>query len=125
MKIFLTGGAGYIGSHMVAALGEQGHEVLVYDNLSTGHKDSRLFGKLIVGDLNDKALLRKSLHDFKPDAVLHFAAFIQVGESVREPLKYYRNNSVNAVNLLDAMMDEGTRNFIFSSTAAVYGHPRV
>lgn len=124
MRIFITGGAGYIGSHMVAALGEKVVDVLVYDNLSTGHRDALLSGKLIVGDLNDKALLRKILHDFKPDAVMHFAAFIQVGESVREPLKYYRNNSVNAVNLLDAMMEEGINNFIFSSTAAVYGHPR-
>jgi UDP-glucose 4-epimerase len=89
MKILITGGAGYMGSHMVAALGEMGYEILVYDNLSTGYRDSLLYGKLVVGDLGDKALLEKTLREFKPDAVMHFAAFIQVGESVKEPLKYY------------------------------------
>ena len=123
MRILITGGAGYIGSHVVAALGEKGADILVYDNLSTGHKDSLLYGKLVVGDLSDKLLLEKTIKAFKPDAVLHFAAFIQVGESVREPLKYYRNNSGNAVNLLEAMTEHGVRNFIFSSTAAVYGNP--
>jgi len=123
MRILITGGAGYIGSHVVAALGEKGADILVYDNLSTGHQDSLLYGKLVVGDLNDKLLLEKTIKAFKPDAVLHFAAFIQVGESVREPLKYYRNNSGNAVNLLEAMTEHGVRNFIFSSTAAVYGNP--
>ncbi len=123
MRILITGGAGYIGSHVVAALGEKGADILVYDNLSTGHKDSLLYGKLVVGDLNDKLLLEKTIKAFKPDAVLHFAASIQVGESVREPLKYYRNNSGNAVNLLEAMTEHGVRNFIFSSTAAVYGNP--
>ena len=123
MKILITGGAGYIGSHIVAALGEKGHEVLVYDNLSTGHRDSLLYGKLVVGDLSDKTLLKKTVRAFKPDAVMHFAAFIQVGESVQEPLKYYSNNSGNTVNLLNAMADAGVRNFIFSSTAAVYGNP--
>ena len=123
MKILITGGAGYIGSHVVAALGEKGADILVYDNLSTGHKDSLLYGKLVIGELNDKLLLEKTIKAFKPDAVLHFAAFIQVGESVREPLMYYRNNSGNAINLLEAMTDHGVRNFIFSSTAAVYGNP--
>ena len=123
MRILITGGAGYIGSHVVAALGEKGADILVYDNLSTGHQDSLLYGKLVVGDLNDKLLLEKTIKAFKPDAVLHFAAFIQVGESVREPLKYYRNNSGNAINLLEAMTEHGVRNFIFSSTAAVYGNP--
>ena len=123
MRIFVTGGAGYIGSHMVAALGEQGYEVLVYDNLSTGCRDSQLYGRLIVGDLSDRALLETTLREFRPDAVIHFAAFIQVGESVKEPLKYYQNNSVNAINLLNAMMDLGINKFIFSSTAAVYGNP--
>jgi UDP-glucose 4-epimerase len=123
MKILITGGAGYIGSHVVAALGEKGYEVLVYDNLSTGYRDALLYGRLVVGDLNDKTLLEKTVRAFKPDAVMHFAAFIQVGESVQEPLKYYSNNSGNTINLLDAMADAGVRNFIFSSTAAVYGNP--
>ena len=123
MKIFITGGAGYIGSHIVKALGEKGYEVLVYDNLSTGYRDSLLYGTLVIGDLSDKALLEKTLRGFKPDAVMHFAAFIQVAESVTDPLKYYHNNSVNAIDLLSAMMDLGVNKFIFSSTAAVYGHP--
>ncbi len=123
MKILVTGGAGYIGSHIVAALGEKGDEILVYDNLSTGFRDSLLYGKLVTGDLNDRPLLEKTINDFKPDAVMHFAAFIQVGESVREPLKYYLNNSVNTLNLLEAVSKARVRNFIFSSTAAVYGNP--
>lgn len=123
MKILVTGGAGYIGSHIVMALGEKGDEILVYDNLSTGFRDALLYGKLIVGDLNDRQLLEKTINDFKPDAVLHFAAFIQVGESVQKPLKYYLNNSVNTINLLDAALNAGVRSFIFSSTAAVYGNP--
>lgn len=124
MKIFITGGAGYIGSHIVSALGEKGQEVMVYDNLSTGHRDALLQGTLVVGDLGDAELLRKTLLDFKPDAVMHFAAFIQVGESVLKPMKYYNNNSANTVRLLEAMTDLGVRNFIFSSTAAVYGDPQ-
>ena len=123
-KIFVSGGAGYIGSHMVASLGEKSFDVLVYDNLTTGHRDALLSGKLVVGDLSDTHLLRSTLHDFKPDAVIHFAAFIQVGESTLDPLKYYVNNSMNTINLLDAMTKEGLNNFIFSSTAAVYGHPK-
>ncbi len=123
MKIFVTGGAGYIGSHMVAELAEKGFDILVYDNLSTGHADALVSGKLVVGDLGDAQLLGSTLHDFQPDAVMHFAAFIQVGESVREPLSYYRNNSMNALSLLEAMTKEGIKNFIFSSTAAVYGNP--
>jgi UDP-glucose 4-epimerase len=124
MKIFVTGGAGYIGSHMVAVLGEKGHDIMVYDNLSTGHRDALLYGALTVGDLSDRELLRRTLRTFKPDAVMHFAAFIQVGESVREPIKYYANNTANAITLLSAMRGESIRNFIFSSTAAVYGHPK-
>jgi UDP-glucose 4-epimerase len=123
MKIFITGGAGYIGSHVVRTLGEQGHEVLVYDNLSKGHREAVLHGRLIVGDLADTALLEQTLYEFRPDAVMHFAAFIEVGESVREPLKYYRNNTANAMNLLDAMLRNNVKTFIFSSTAAVYGIP--
>ncbi len=123
MKILVTGGAGYIGSHIIAVLGEKGDEVLVYDNLSTGFRDSLLYGKLVVGDLNNRKLLEKTLDAFKPDAVMHFAAFIQVGESVKKPLKYYLNNSVNTINLLDAALNAGVSNFIFSSTAAVYGNP--
>jgi len=122
-NILITGGAGYIGSHVVAALGERGYAVLTYDNLSKGHRDAVLQGELIVGDLADTALLEKTIKDFRPDAVMHFAAFIEVGESVREPLKYYHNNAANAINLFSSMEKFGVRKLIFSSTAAVYGNP--
>jgi UDP-glucose 4-epimerase len=123
MRVLVTGGAGYIGSHVVKLLGEKGHEVLVYDNLSTGHDWAVLYGNLVVGDLADRRLLTETLSGFLPDAVIHFAAHIQVEESVREPLKYYRNNSFNALNLLECMNAVGLRKLIFSSTAAVYGIP--
>ena len=123
MKIFITGGAGYIGSHVVKALGEAGHELLIYDNLSTGHEWAVLHGRLVRGDLADTILLNGILSAFRPDAVVHFAASIQVEESVREPLKYYRNNVVNSIHLLETMTRHGIRNFIYSSTAAVYGIP--
>lgn len=123
MKILITGGAGYIGSHVVRALGEAGHELLIYDNLSTGHDWAVLYGRLVKGDLADTMLLNDTLSDFRPDAIMHFAASIQVEESVREPLKYYRNNVVNSVNLIEAMIGNNIRKFIYSSTAAVYGIP--
>jgi UDP-glucose 4-epimerase len=125
LKVFVTGGAGYIGSHVVLALGEAGHEVLVYDNLSTGNREAVLHGELVVGDLADRALLTATLERFRPDVVMHFAASIEVGESVGDPLKYYRNNSANALNLLETMRATGIGRFIFSSTAAVYGNPPV
>jgi UDP-glucose 4-epimerase len=123
MKILVTGGAGYIGSHVVKVLGQKGCEILVYDNLSTGHEWAVLSGKVVKADLADKASLTKVLHDFRPDAVMHFAAFIQVEESVREPLRYFRNNTANTLNLLEALSENGIKSFIFSSTAAVYGIP--
>jgi UDP-glucose 4-epimerase len=122
-RIFVSGGAGYIGSHVVKALGEAGHEVLVYDNLSTGNDWAVLFGELVVGDLENLVLLEKTLADFRPDAVIHFAASIEVNESVRQPLKYYRNNTMNALGLLETVRKLGISRFIFSSTAAVYGVP--
>jgi UDP-glucose 4-epimerase len=123
MKILVTGGAGYIGSHMVRTLGELGHEVVAYDNLSTGFKDSVLYGTLRVADLADTASLDAMFAEEKFDAVAHFAAHIVVDESVREPIRYYRNNFVNALNLIDACVRHGVGRFIFSSTAAVYGIP--
>src|SRR5512135_1447251 len=123
MRILVTGGAGYIGSHVVKALGEEGYEVLVLDNLSTGNDWAVLHGILVKGDLSDKPLLNEVMEDFTPDAVMHFAASIQVEESMREPLKYYRNNTVNTLNLLEVMKENGVKDFIFSSTAAVYGIP--
>jgi UDP-glucose 4-epimerase len=123
MKIFVTGGAGYIGSHVVKLLGEAGHDILVLDNLSTGHEWAVLYGRLLQADLADKAVVRDSLSTFRPDAVIHFAASIQVEESVREPLMYYRNNVANTLNLLEAMVETGVTRFIYSSTAATYGIP--
>jgi UDP-glucose 4-epimerase len=122
-KILVTGGAGYIGSHVVKALGERGHELLVFDNLSTGHRELVLYGELVVGDLVDKELLATVIGDFKPYAVMHFAASIQVFESVQDPMKYYRNNTVNTINLIDILVKNGVENIVFSSTAAVYGVP--
>lgn len=123
MKIFVTGGAGYIGSHIIKLLGENGHDIVVYDNLSTGHDWAVLFGKLIRGDLENKALVSESLRSFKPDAVIHFAASIQVEESMRLPLMYYRNNVANTLNLLEAMTENNVEYLIYSSTAATYGMP--
>jgi UDP-glucose 4-epimerase len=123
MKILVTGGAGYIGSHMVCALGEKRHDIVVYDNLSTGHRDSVLFGRLVVADLADAAALDRLFSTEGFDAVIHFAAHIAVEESVRDPIKYYRNNFANALNLVEACLKFGVDQFIFSSTAAVYGIP--
>jgi len=123
MKILVTGGAGYIGSHVVKMLGEKGHDITVYDNLSTGHDWALLYGKLIRGDLADRGLLEKTVKELGPDAVIHFAASIQVEESVRKPLLYYRNNMANTLNLLESVADSGVTHFIYSSTAAVYGIP--
>jgi UDP-glucose 4-epimerase len=124
-RVFITGGAGYIGSHVVKALGEAGYEVLTFDNLSTGHRWAVLHGDLVVGDLSDRELLKKTLEDFSPEAVMHFAASIEVAESVRKPLKYFRNNTANALGLLEVLQELGIGRFIFSSTAAVYGVPEV
>ncbi len=123
MKIFITGGAGYIGSHIVKLLGEKGHDILVYDNLSTGHDWAVLYGKLVQGDLADSANIGETLKSFKPDAVIHFAASIQVEESMRLPLMYYRNNVANTLNLLEAMTENNIKYLIYSSTAATYGMP--
>jgi len=123
MRILVTGGAGYIGSHAVKALGRAGHELCVFDNLSTGHEWAVLSGKLVRGDLEDRAAIESVLKEFRPEAVMHFAAYIQVEESVRAPLKYYRNNVANSLNLLEAMRANGVGRFIYSSTAAVYGIP--
>ncbi len=123
VKVLVTGGAGYIGSHVVKLLGERGYEVLTYDNLSTGHEWAVLYGKLVVGDLADRNMLRKVFEEFRPEAVMHFAAHIVVPESIRKPLKYYSNNVANTINLLEVMEEFGVDKFIFSSSAAVYGVP--
>ena len=124
MNIFITGGAGYVGSHCLGDLCESGHTVTVYDRLSTGHRqavDPR--ARLIVADLSDNATLHKTLADGGFDAVMHFAASAEVGESVRDPLHYYHNNMVNTVSLLEAMCRHGIRKLVFSSTCATYGLP--
>ncbi|WP_461832233.1 UDP-glucose 4-epimerase GalE [Aquifex sp.] len=123
IRVLVTGGAGYIGSHTVKLLGERGYEVLTYDNLSTGHRWAVLHGKLVKADLSDKDTLRKVFEEFKPDAVIHFAASIIVPESKRMPLKYYKNNVANTLNLLEVMEEYNVDKFIFSSSAAVYGIP--
>lgn len=123
MKILVIGGAGYIGSHVVKLLGEIGYEILTYDNLSTGNRWAILYGNLIEADLSDIGKLNEIIKDFKPDAIIHFAASIVVSESVKNPLKYYQNNTVNTINLIYSMMKNDINKFIFSSTAAVYGIP--
>ena len=124
MKVLICGGAGYIGSNMTALLAAEGHEPVVFDNLSTGHRAAVQRAELIEGDLGDYDLLLGTLKDRRIEAVMHFAAFIEVAESVKAPLKYYRNNLCNTQNLLAAMETAGVRKFVFSSTAAVYGIPR-
>lgn len=122
--ILVVGGAGYIGSHMVLCLQEAGFTPVVYDNLSTGHRDAVLNSELIVADLADKKKLEKVFSSYPFLAVMHFASFIQVNESVRHPAKYYENNVSNTLNLLNAMIKTEVKHFIFSSTAAVYGNPQ-
>lgn len=123
MNILVAGGAGYIGSHMVKRLcGE--HAVTTLDDLSTGFRDAVTGGALVDGSLADMALLRRVFAQRRFDAVMHFASFIQVGESVAKPSKYYTNNLVNTLNLLNAMVEHGVSRFVFSSTAAIFGEPR-
>lgn len=123
MKVLVTGGAGYIGSHIVKTLGEKGYEIVVYDNLSYGYEWAVLYGQLIRGDLADRAYLDSIFEKEGFDAVIHMAAFVVVDESIREPLKYYKNNFVNAINLIETCLKYKVNNFVFSSTAAVYGIP--
>ncbi len=122
MRIVVTGGAGYIGSHTARLLARQGHAVTVYDNLSTGHRFLAEGMDLVVSDTSDRAALAKTLKG--ADAVFHFAASSLVGESVRDPRKYFENNVRSGLTLLNAVVDAGVKNFVFSSTAAVYGEPK-
>ena len=123
MKILVTGGAGYVGSHAVRRMQESGHDIWVYDNLSTGHRESVSAGQLIEGDLSDQSHLQSVLADQAIDVVMHFAASTLVGESVANPGKYYRNNVLGTLCLLEAMQHTGVRKLVFSSTTAVYGEP--
>jgi UDP-glucose 4-epimerase len=125
-KILVTGGAGYIGSHAVLALQQSGYEVVILDNLVYGHQDlvdRVLKVELVVGDTNDRALLDKLFQQYDFAAVMHFSAYAYVGESVQAPDKYYRNNVVGTLTLLEAMRDAGIKQFVFSSTCATYGNP--
>lgn len=123
LRVLVIGGAGYIGSHMVKMLGQQGCRVTTLDDLSSGHRDAVLCGDFVQGNFGDRAVLDAVLsHGF--DAVMHFASFIQVGESVQQPDKYYRNNVTYTLGLLDAMRAHGVNKFIFSSTAATFGEPQ-
>jgi UDP-glucose-4-epimerase GalE len=124
MRILVTGGAGYIGSHAVRLFLARGHDVWVYDNLSEGHRGAAPADRLLDGDLADTARLDHALIDRRIEAVVHFAAFAYVGESVENPAKYYRNNLVNTVNLLECMRRAGVGRIVFSSTCATYGIPQ-
>jgi len=124
MRVLICGGAGYIGSNMTALLATEGHQPIVFDNLSKGHRAAVRDAELIEGDLADFDLLVATLRERKIEAVMHFAAFIEVGESVQAPMKYYRNNFCNTHNLLETMETAGVEKFVFSSTAAVYGTPK-
>ena len=122
--ILVTGGAGYIGSHVVRQLGESGSKIIVLDNLYTGFEDAVLCGNLVIGDSGDKVLVTRLLKEHNIKSVMHFAANTIVPESVADPLKYYGNNTCNTRNLLECCRDANVEHFIFSSTAAVYGEPQ-
>jgi UDP-arabinose 4-epimerase len=123
--ILVVGGAGYIGSHVCKALAANGTKVVVLDNLSGGYREFAQWGPLEVVDLLDQNALDRVFRTHQPTAVLHFAAFLEVGESVREPGRYYRNNVVGSLNLLEAMRDHGVKHLVFSSTCAIYGTPEI
>lgn len=123
IKVMVTGGAGYIGSHTCKALASAGYDPVVFDNLSAGYESFVQWGELIRGDIMDTATLTKVMQDLKPLGVIHFASFIQVGESVELPGKYYRNNTGGSLSILEAMRASHVKNIVVSSTAAVYGEP--
>ena len=122
--ILVTGGAGYIGSHVVKELHRQGHQPIIYDNLQTGHQKAVKDDLFIEGDLSDQERLRETFHSYHIEAVMHFAADCLVGESVKNPLKYFNNNVRNSLQLLEILEENKIRKFVFSSSAAVYGEPK-
>jgi UDP-arabinose 4-epimerase len=122
-RVLVTGGAGYIGSHVCKALALAGYEPIVYDNLVYGHETAVRWGPFVRGDIMDRDRLDAVLAKYRPVSVMHFAAFAYVGESVKDPLKYYRNNVQGSLTLIEAATHSGVSNFIFSSTCAVYGIP--
>ena len=119
----MTGGAGYIGSHTAKALRQAGHRVVIYDNLSAGHRQATLGAPLIVGDIRDVDAVRRAIRESGATAVMHFAAWLAVSDSVRDPIGYYRNNVLGTLGTLEAMVAEGCHRFVFSSTCATYGEP--
>jgi len=124
MKVLVTGGAGYIGSHMVRLLADLGHAVVTFDDLSTGFRDAVFGGEFVQGSLHDKTALDSLFGSHQFDAVVHFAGSIAVGESVRDPAKYYQNNLTGTLNLFYAMRVHGVNKLVFSSTAAIFGVPQ-
>ncbi len=124
MKILVTGGAGYIGSHTVKLLCRAGFQPIIFDNLSTGHRRLIAGGTFIQADLRQKEKIDEVLRSYRVEAVIHFASLIQVGESYQNPRRYYSHNLITSLNLLDAMLEAGVKKFVFSSSAAVYGEPR-
>ena len=124
MRVLVTGGAGYIGATTVRQLLQSGHEIVVYDNLSKGHREALPAEvPFVLGDVSDRFRLDVTIQEHRPEAVLHFAAFIEAGESMERPEKYFRNNSANTLTLLESLLANGVRKLIFSSTAALYGEP--
>ena len=122
-NILVTGGAGYIGSHACKALAKAGYQPIVYDNLLYGHEWAVQWGPLVIGDISDQQKLREVFETYKPEAVMHFAAFAYVGESVYDPAKYYKNNVVGTIHLLETMRESNIQSIIFSSSCATYGTP--
>jgi len=121
--VLVTGGAGYIGSHAAKALTAAGYRVVVFDNLAAGHREAVRYGELVQGDITDAAAVGAALARYDVSAVMHFAAFLDVGESVRDPARYYRNNVSGALSVLEAMVAQSVQVFVFSSTCATYGEP--
>jgi len=121
--VLVTGGAGYIGSHAAKALSRAGYRAIVYDNLAAGHRGAVRFGQFVQGEIADVNRVRCAIREHRVGAVMHFAAFLDVGESVAHPLNYYRNNVSGALAVLEAMAAESVRHFVFSSTCATYGEP--
>lgn len=122
--LLLTGGAGYVGSHAAKYLSQKGYSVVVYDNLVYGHPELARWGPLEAGSLGDRKRLQEVFRRYRPEGILHFAAYAYVGESVQEPAKYYRNNVAETLTLLEVMREEKVPSLVFSSSCAVYGHPR-
>ena len=124
MRVLVTGGAGYIGSHSCKALAAAGHDPIVYDNLSTGHREFVKWGAFEQGDIRDAARLRDVLDRYRPELVMHFAALAYVGESVKDPARYYDVNVTGMATLLEAMRAASVGRLVFSSTCATYGEPQ-